>query len=88
MAETAFDLTYEGDAIAEGRMPIRDLAPALLALGEMFAEASELVEPSRPPASLNIEATGKDSFVVHLVLAGWDHIIDIFSSKDALRWSR
>jgi len=83
MAETAFDLTYDGDAIVEGRMPVRDLAPALLALGEIFAEASDLIAPERPPASLSIEATGKGSFVVHLIVGGWDHIIDIFSSKDA-----
>jgi hypothetical protein len=83
MAEAAFALTYEGDALAEGRMPVRDLAPALLALGEIFADASSLVAPGRPPAALDIQATNKGSFEVHLILAGWDHIIDIFSSRDA-----
>jgi len=84
VAETAFDLTYEGDALATGRMPVRDLAPALLALGDIFADASGLVAPGRPPAALNIQATHEGSFVVRLILDGWDEIIDIFSSTDAV----
>jgi hypothetical protein len=83
MAETAFDLAYEGDALADGRMPVRDLAPALLALGEIFTEASQVVAPGRPPAALEIQATSEGSFVVHLLLGGWDAINDIFTSDDA-----
>jgi len=83
MPETAFDLAYEGSALTDGRMPVRDLAPALLALGEIFAEASLVVAPGRPPAALNIQATKEGSFVVHLLLGGWDDIQDIFTSEDA-----
>lgn len=83
MAETEFDLAYEGEALADGRMPVRDLAPALLALGEIFAEASPLLAPGRPPAALEIKATREGSFIVHLLLGGWDSVTDIFSSEDA-----
>jgi hypothetical protein len=83
MAETEFDLSYEGDALADGRMAVRDLAPALLALGEIFADASALIEPGRPPAALDIKATSEGSFVVHLIVGGWDHLVTIFSGRDA-----
>jgi hypothetical protein len=83
VTETAFDLAYQGDALADGQMPVRDLAPSLLALGEIFAEASLLVAPGRPPAALNIQATKEGSFIVHLLLGGWDDMVDIFSSDDA-----
>ncbi len=33
MPETEFDPAYDGDARADGRMPVRDLAPALLTPG-------------------------------------------------------
>jgi hypothetical protein len=55
MPETEFDLSYKGDALADGRMAVRDLAPALLALGEIFADASALIEPAKPLGSSETE---------------------------------
>ena len=70
-------------------MPVRDLAPALLALGEIFSESGKLLYPDRPPVSLNIRATDEGSFLVQLLLEGeraWDQFVDVFSadSIDAL----
>ena len=84
MAETAFGVTYDGPDLVSGRMPVRDLAPALLALGDIFAEASVLLYPDRKPAALNIQATREGSFEVQLILeTAWDHLIDIFGSDAA-----
>jgi hypothetical protein len=86
LAQTAFDLTYHGPALADGRMPVRDLAPALLALGEVFAEASIVAYPDREPVALNFKATGEGSFVVELILhAGdtWDQVRDLLTSDTA-----
>ncbi len=83
MAETQFGIAYDGPAVATGRMPVRELAPALLALGDLFAEASRVVYPDRKPVALSIEATEEGSFLVRLILeaeGAWDELVDIFGS--------
>jgi hypothetical protein len=84
VTETSFDVRYDGPALATGRMPVRELAPALLALGDLFAEASAEVYPERVPVGLDIKATDEGSFIVLLILrATWDEIKDLFSSDAA-----
>ncbi len=86
MAENAFGIAYDGPDLETGRMPVRDLAPALLALGELFADASVVVYPDREPVALNIEATARGSFLVRLILesAGvWDNMVDLLGSNVA-----
>ena len=66
-------------------MPVRDLAPALLAVGDLFAEASRVLHPDLPPVALDIQATEDGSFTVNLILYApdlWDQIVEIFTSKD------
>jgi len=91
LAETEFVLEYGGPAVDDGTMPIRDLAPSLIALAELFTGASRLINPEADPVSLNIKATGDGSFLVHLFLEAqpggpWDQFVDSFSSDatDAL----
>lgn len=92
VAEAEFRVEYDGEALRTGRMPVRELAPALLALGDLFAEASTVIYPDRPPASLEIKATEAGSFDVHLILSGidsaWDQIAGLASSEDgnAIKW--
>lgn len=86
MAEATFAVTYGGPALEDGRMPIRDLAPALLALGDLFAEASVLVYPDRDPVALDIRATHDGSFEVDLILTTrdlWSKAVDLLSSDPA-----
>lgn len=86
MAEGAFQVTYDGPALQSGRMPVRDLAPALLALGDLFTEAGAVLYPDREPVALDIKATAEGSFDVHLILeAGglWDQVIDLVTSDDS-----
>ena len=68
MAEADFGVTYHGPALNEGRMAVRDLAPALLALGELFTDVGKVTMPDRKPIGLTIRATEQGSFLVHLVL--------------------
>jgi hypothetical protein len=87
MAEDTFALTYEGPALAEGRMPVRQLAPALSGFGELFTEASRALYPERPPAQLEVVATEEGSFDVQFILsaaeAAWDTTEQIFGSDGA-----
>ncbi len=83
VAETRFAVLYEGPALENGRMEVRDLAPALLALGDLFREANTVVNPGLPPISLQIRATAEGSFVVELILAQPDllqQLVDFFTS--------
>lgn len=87
MAETTFKVKYEGPALEDGRMPVRELAPALMALGELFTEASTTVYPDRPPVALDIHATEKGSFGIDLILNAadgpWGAAKDLFGSDGA-----
>jgi hypothetical protein len=84
MAETTFGVKYEGAALADGRMPVRDLAPALLALGELFREASKELYPDLPSPSLDVKATEKGSFDVLMVLSAdgmWEQVVNMLTAK-------
>jgi len=67
-----FVLTFEGPAVATGRMPVRDLAPSLLALGDLFQEANTAVDPMAPPVSLEVRAFDRGSFAAALHVASVD----------------
>lgn len=84
MASTTFAVVYGGPLLEDGSMPIRDLAPALLALGELFVETSVVAYPDQEPVSLNIRATEEGSFLVDLAIHSpdtWDQIVHLFSSN-------
>jgi hypothetical protein len=65
-------------------MPVRELAPALLSLAEMFTAASLVTFPNREPVALNIKATKEGSFDIDLIawtVKAFDDVIDLFSSN-------
>lgn len=66
---SSFGLAYYGDAVAEGSMAVRDLAPALLALGEVYTRANAILNGDRSSVTLNFRATNRGSFDVLLALA-------------------
>lgn len=86
---TDFAVEYEGPVLADGSMPVAELAPALIALGEVFVAASRVAYPEREPVALKIRATDQGSFLVQLAIHSpdtWDKIVDLLSSPtvDAL----
>lgn len=69
MAQLEFTLRYGGTAMDDGRMDVRELAPALLSLADMYQEANAILRPEAPPVFLEFKATEPGSFETVLVLA-------------------
>ena len=66
---TGFRLAYNGDALAENTMDVRDLAPALIAFGELFTRANTILNGEKIEVSLKVRATKPGSFELQLILA-------------------
>lgn len=62
VAAQDFNLRFDGPAVADGRIPVRDLAPSLLALGDLFELAREVAEPDLPEIGLEVRSFKKGSF--------------------------
>lgn len=82
MAESEFTIVYDGPAIAQGRIPIRDLAPSLLALGELFSEANSIVNPPGAQVAVDVRALGGGSFDVHIVLTTLGNWAEFFGGDE------
>ncbi len=61
-----FSLKYDGPALTSNEMDVKDLAPALLAVGEVLEESNRLINGDRVAITVNIRATDKGSVVVEL----------------------
>jgi hypothetical protein len=85
MAEQSFTVRYEGPALVLGSMDVRQLAPALLALGELYQETQRILYPGEQPLALEVKATDTGSFVVHLQLVQslWQQAVELFSGDGA-----
>ena len=59
-------LSFEGDALNDGVIDVRDLAPSLIALGEVFTQANDLLNERQASIQLGIRATQRGSFEVQL----------------------
>ena len=78
-----FSVTYDGPAVTEHRMPVTDLAPALLYLSEMFVTAHRVIGDgaTRPP-SLDVVAHNEGSFDVSLVLDAARSTVDLLNEPE------
>jgi len=65
---TEFRLSYCGDATIDNTMDVRDLAPSLIALGELFDRANNVLNGKDFGVSLKIKATNAGSFELYLLL--------------------
>jgi len=81
-----FRITYDGPALAASTMDVRDLAPALLAVGDALDAATRALCGDRVKAQINVRASFKTgSFGIDLSLAT-DWVLkmrDIFASDSA-----
>lgn len=78
MARTRFNLVYDGPALREHRMDVRDLAPALLAIGDLVERANEIFNGEQAKVSVNVHASFEaGSFGIDLDLAQniWQRVL-------------
>lgn len=84
-----FSIVYEGEAVADGTIDAKDLAPALLALADLVDE-SRAVVPELPDAlTLRVRSNfERGSFEVHLELAKlYQQVVSLFSGQEATAWA-
>lgn len=81
MSRADFTLTYDGPALRNHEMNVRDLAPAMLAVGELFDALNLLFNGDGVEVAVNVRAHEPGCFsVVFEVLQNWkDGALALFS---------
>lgn len=69
MSKADFSVTYDGPALAGHMMDVRELAPALLAIGELFDAANLALNGDATGISVNVKAHETGCFSVNLEVA-------------------
>jgi hypothetical protein len=69
MSEANFKIIFRGSAVDDGEIDVRDLAPALLALGDVFQAASDVLNGDRVKTVVRVKATEQACFEVDLSIA-------------------
>ncbi len=75
MPEALLSLRYEGPAVDEGSMDVRQLAPALIAAADAVQEAHLLLRVPGPRPQVEVRSTRPGSFIVDLAVAD-AHILE------------
>lgn len=82
MADLAFELEYDGPALATHEMDVRELAPALISTADLFQELNRRLYPVAPPLAVNVRATDGGSFLVQLKIV-YDSVINTLAADEA-----
>lgn len=69
MSEANFKIIFRGSAVDDGEIDVRDLAPALLALGDVFQAASDVLNGDRVKTVVRVKATEHACFEIDLSVA-------------------
>ena len=81
-----FQVSYDGEAVEDGTIDVRELAPSLLALGDLIDETNRHITQGRMEVSLRVSADiERGSFLVRLEIATkfYEKFVEIFSGPDA-----
>ena len=69
MSHADMSLVYEGSAVESGAMDVRDLAPALLAFGNLIEATNRVVNGEHSSAKVQVKTVGAGSFAIGLDVA-------------------
>lgn len=85
-AKVHFSIKYDGPALANHQMDVRELAPALIALSEMLEQANKAAFPDAAEVRVNVQGNFKGgSFGVDLIAlqSVAQQIVSMFSGAEA-----
>ncbi len=85
MSREQFSIVYDGDALRGGVMDVRDLAPALMALGQMFEAANKNLNGDTAQIKLQVRATEAGCFeIVFELVQNWSsQVVHFFAGPEA-----
>ncbi|WP_420465581.1 hypothetical protein [Panacagrimonas sp.] len=86
MSTAQFRITYDGPALSNGEMDVRELAPALLAVSGLLKAANKALQGDRADVRVNVRGSFKTgSFGIDFIVAQdlLQNIKDIFASDSA-----
>lgn len=85
MAEEQLSVSFDGAAVATGRMNVRDFAPSLLALADLLQDAHRLLRPDHPDVAVQVTTPQEGSFEVSLVVVTslMDQLRSALTSEEA-----
>ncbi|MDR2172667.1 MAG: hypothetical protein LBE32_00410 [Burkholderiales bacterium] len=81
-----FSIKYDGPALANHQMDVRELAPALIALSELLEQSNKVVFPDAAPVRVNVKGNFRSgSFGIDLTAVQdiAQQIVSIFSGQGA-----
>lgn len=86
MSKATFTLAYDGPALSDGTMDVRDLAPALLAVGQLFDAANSVLNDDATTVTIQVKATGRGSFEVYFQIAQSLHeqLVHLLNSEEVI----
>ena len=74
-----FSVAYDGPAVQDGSMDVKELAPALLALGTLCEDANRLLNSDRAKVAVRVQAMQPGSF--HVSLDVLQHITTVLGKE-------
>lgn len=82
MSKAITSIAYDGPALRGGTMDVRDLAPALLAVGQLFDAANSALNGESARINVQVTATESGSFQIGLEVAQsiGEHLVALLTS--------
>jgi hypothetical protein len=80
-----FIILFNGPGIEEGRIDVRDLAPALLSLGRLIDASNLVLYGDKQPIKVEAKAISVGSFEVHLevVTSLWNSLMSLLDAPES-----
>ena len=84
MSRVQFTVAYDGPALKGGTMDVRDLAPALLAVGQLIDAVNTTLNRDDAKVSVNVRATHPGSFSISLeiIQSYTQQIVGLFAGSE------